>query len=498
MRIQTSLVYLMLVKRKGQKMIPSMFLRFAPALLIAMLSQVSIAATTPAPASTTDPATNVTYITGTCKKTTPAFNISKYFNQEAMLVKNPSTVADPTNSKWDLAKDGAFAGYNVYFCAVTPTQYSGYPPAGFWQLMEQKGFTVRHSCNMASELTYPAFHVFILVDRSGTYPTTPTPTISVADAQAIAAFYVRGGGIYGLSDNCPHLANVNRMFQSFPSVVAKMQMRYNNDINNPYPLYNGNPVGDNQFGHHDAFTGVASMNSGHSLSIPYYNNAFGIGVFAPMGTVAINLVPIACASEPTAAFVYSHASILYLDPPVQLVEVPDTCNWGRIVLDTAWTRYGKEPMREGSHRFAANVVAWLVNIERVFERSTSSGGAYALLNCSRNASTSGDNDDDKTQVLGCSNGDAVTLKAPTMLCGVSFAGGAGGDAPKCLALVVTATAGTTCIVDLQTATIGTYWIIVDGKNTSLQFSVTAASLTPRGTVAAVTGTCVKTSDTAVR
>ncbi|CUG92630.1 Hypothetical protein, putative, partial [Bodo saltans] len=121
-----------------------------------------------------------------------------------------------------------------------------------------------------------------------------------------------------------------------------------------------------------------------------------------------------------------------------------------------------------------------------------SGNPYAIIPC--NSTSNSTNSSDQTQVLGCSAGDAVTLLAPTMMCRISFSGP---DPPKCLALIVTETQGTTCVVDLSSTNIGTYWIMVDGQNSSLTFSVTAASLTPRGTVTAVTGTCVKTSDTSV-
>lgn len=428
-----------------------------------------------------------TSITGTCKWTKPFLDLNKYFNQEAMLVKDLSGV-DVSGSNWDMAKDGAFAGYHVYLCAVTPTPYPGYPPAGFWELMEKKGFTVRRSCLMATELTYPAYHVFVLVDRS------LGQTITNADAAAIGAFYVRGGGIYALSDNCPYSANVNKMLQSLPPILAKMNMWFDNQMTAPYPLSMGNPLGGNQFGHHDAFTGVASMTSGLQLSVPLYDNTLGVGVFAPMATVVINRVPFACSGQPAPSFVTSHASMMSVDPPVQLVDVPDSCNWGRIVLDMEWYyRYSVPPMRTGSHRFAANVVAWLVNIELAVERASGS-----RFTCSRDA-PSIPAVVNRGHVIGCSSGDRVTLVAPAMMiCSVSFIGSLVSSPPRCSALVVTAASGSACVVDLQGATIGTYWIMANGQNTSLQFSVTAAMLSTRGSVVAVTGACVKVSDTVVR
>jgi hypothetical protein len=103
-------------------------------LLFVLVCSTAGAATPPS----SDPATNVTYITGTCKKTTPAFNISKYFNQQAMLVKNPATISDLSNAKWDLAKDGAFAGYNVYMCLMSPTSYPNSPPPGFCKVADME------------------------------------------------------------------------------------------------------------------------------------------------------------------------------------------------------------------------------------------------------------------------------------------------------------------------------------------------------------------------
>ncbi|CUG86518.1 GPI-anchored surface protein, putative, partial [Bodo saltans] len=220
-------------------------------------------------------AANITYVSGTCKKTTPDFNMSTFYNQESMLVSSFDGI-DITGSDWDLGRDGAFVGYNVFFCAP-----GNQPPDGFFTLIEQKGFSITRSCNTAGLLTYPAYHVFIIFDYVG-----DRTVLSTADAIAIRNFYVIGGGIYALTDNCPHFRNANVMYNSMPHPINKFYMRFNNAIT-PYPLRNGNPVGNNQFGHHPTFTGIPELSAGHSLSIPYYDGQLGIGVFAPMATIVI-------------------------------------------------------------------------------------------------------------------------------------------------------------------------------------------------------------------
>ncbi|CUI11641.1 membrane-associated protein, putative [Bodo saltans] len=125
---------------------------------------------------------NITYVSGTCKKTVPTFNMSTYYNQDSILVTDMNGV-DVSSSSWDLGKDSAFTGYNVMYCGLTPTSYGGYLPTAVLQLIQQKGFNVTQSCNMAGLLAYPAFHVFILIDR------TESVVISDADANTVAAFY---------------------------------------------------------------------------------------------------------------------------------------------------------------------------------------------------------------------------------------------------------------------------------------------------------------------
>ncbi|CUG92628.1 transmembrane protein, putative [Bodo saltans] len=137
------------------------------------------------------------------------------------------------------------------------------------------------------------------------------------------------------------------------------------------------------------------------------------------------MTPFVCANEPAASYVRAHATMMYIDPPTQLYNITGACNWGRIVTDTAWTRYGVAPLRTGSHRLAANIVVYLLNIERMVERNVSSN-PYAIIPC--NSTSNSTNSSDQTQVLGCSAGDAVTLLAPTMICRISFSGP---DPPKC-------------------------------------------------------------------
>jgi hypothetical protein len=96
-----------------------------------------------------------------------------------LLVTDLSGV-DVSGTQWE--------GYNVLYCGLTPTTYGAYLPDALLQLIAQKGFSVTQSCNMAALLSYPRFHVFILIDR------TESVVISDADAAAVAAFYVRGGG----------------------------------------------------------------------------------------------------------------------------------------------------------------------------------------------------------------------------------------------------------------------------------------------------------------
>ncbi|CUG92636.1 Hypothetical protein, putative, partial [Bodo saltans] len=196
-------------------------------------------------------AANITYVSGTCKKTVPTFNMSTYYNQESIL-KTDLTGVDVSGTNWDLGKDGAYVGYNVMYCGLTPTTYGGYLPSALLQLIQQKGFSVTQSCNMAGILSYPAFHVFILIDR------TESVVISDADASAVAAFYTRGGGLYSLTDNCPYNYNMNLIYSKMPDVIARFRLWHNNNVR-PFPLTLGNPVADNQFGNHVVFTGVPSM-----------------------------------------------------------------------------------------------------------------------------------------------------------------------------------------------------------------------------------------------
>ncbi|CUI11642.1 transmembrane protein, putative [Bodo saltans] len=236
------------------------------------------------------------------------------------------------------------------------------------------------------------------------------------------------------------------------------------------------------------------MSSGHSLSIPFYDGVQGSGVFASLCTVLIQKTPSTCSFEPAASYVRTHAAMMYVDPPTQFVNVADACNWGRIVVDTGWTRYDFAPLRTGSHRLAANIVVYLLNIERCMERTASSGGdGYAPQSCGVPTASS-DIAGQTHQVVGCSSGDALTLTSSRSICRISFSGV---NAPTCLSIVVTARDSSTCIVDMATASVGSYWIMVDGHNSSQQMTVTAASLTRRGTVVAVTGTCAKATTTLV-
>lgn len=331
-------------------------LRFAFTIFSVLTTSIIILIA-PVVAADTDQKSNVTYVSGTCKKTTPEFNMSSYYNQESMLVSTFGN-QDISGSNWDLGRDGAFVGYNVVYCATSS------PGEDLLSLIRLKGFTITSTCNLAGVLAYPKFHVFMLFDY------IDGVILTAADNDAIREFYIRGGGLYIFTDNCPWFHNANPMYRNFPYPLNLFQMRYNNGI--PYfPLRNGNPVGDNQFGHHPAFTGIPEMSSGTTLSIPFFDNKFGLGVFAPMCTTVIDRVPSACSGEPPSSYIYSHASVMYVDPPVQLVNFTQACNWGRIVHDTAFTRYYVEPKRTGCQRLAANVVVWLTNIERIQERLAS-------------------------------------------------------------------------------------------------------------------------------
>lgn len=413
--------------------------------------------------------TNITYISGTCKKAAANFSLDKYYNQEAMRVWDFAG-KDLSSSSWDLGKDGAFVGFRVMYCEPGSTSSSS---PEIITLLKAKGFDVVISCDAAGRLKFPTVNVFTVMD------TTPNLYFSNADVTAINAFYIAGGGIYGMTDDCTYFQNVNKMFQGLPLVLRKFQVHYNDAISPHYMKY-GNPIVPDEFGSHVVFTGVAQMNSGVSLSVPTFNGQLGTGVFAPLATAKIGATVYACSSygETSPGYVASHAVQMYLDPPVQLVNESNTTLWGRIMVDTGWTRYYPGyGSRTTTFRFFANVVVWLLNIEKImFQNQT--------------------NAENQTQVLGCSNGDALTLKGPSMMCRVGFVGNTG-NVPKCLALIVTEQDGTTCVVDVANGTLGTYWIMVDGKNSSLQFSVTAASLTPRGTVTAVTGTCRLITSTSI-
>jgi hypothetical protein len=433
-----------------------------------------------AQSTTQDANANITYVSGTCKQTPPSFSLEKYYNQKAMLANVSTMLAAPdiSTSAWDLGKDGAYVGYKLVWC-------SGYYLSAIIDLAKQKGFSVTTTCALAGTLVWPTYQVLVL-EGYGTF--------TQADADAASTFYQLGGGIYFAVDDCPGTADrLNVALRTLPAPMNKMQL-LNSDGMTPFALVPGNPVGDNQFGHHQAFTGVVAMSAGNSLSIGYYDGVSQLGPFAPLCTVTMDR-PAGQCNYNDGTVLHSHATVFYLDPPVQLSSMVEACNWGRMMIDTGSTRYAvsSPDLRTGANRLGANAIVWLLNIEKIMERNSTSGSAYAPKNCSANATTGGSSSGD-TQVLGCSNGDALTLKSATMMCHVSFSGQ---DPPACLALVVTADQGTTCVVDTSSSTIGTYWIMVDGKNSSLQFTVTAAALVPRGTVTAVTGSCVKQSSTSV-
>lgn len=63
-----------------------------------------------------------------------------------------------------------------------------------------------------------------------------------------------------------------------PEVLSLFRLWHNNNVS-PFPLTLGNPVADNQFGNHVVFTGVPSMSSGVSLTVPYYDGVQSTGVF---------------------------------------------------------------------------------------------------------------------------------------------------------------------------------------------------------------------------
>ncbi|CUG75764.1 Hypothetical protein, putative, partial [Bodo saltans] len=301
-----------------------------------------------------------------CRQLNPDYSASQYFNLNAMST-DATTIANLTGSQWDLARDNAFAKLKLFLCLATPTSFSQCPSTGFVSAIQEKGFQVYQSCNMATQLSYPKYHVFILFDRSGTDGYASNPTISVADAQTIAAFYKNGGGIYSINDNCGLLANVNRMLSYLPTPLSLLQMRYN-DLVSPFTMNHGNPLTGGMFGGHDVFTGMSQMVSGGTLAVPYYNGVQGIGPFVPIATITCNSVPVTCSGDAiSATYVASHAAILSMDPLNDLSSVAGTCNWGRMILDLEFGRYCYMTSREGSFRFATNVASWLVNIGRVFE-----------------------------------------------------------------------------------------------------------------------------------
>ena len=430
-------------------------------------------------------AAQVSYISGTCMEAAASYNLSNFYNEAAVAASAGGTKCSPPSTPvdtpdWDLGKDGAFTNFSILFCSFGNNGYS-FP--FFISIIEQKGFKVTQSCDLAGLLSYPKFAVFVIMD------STTTLYLTDADTTAARNFYMAGGGVFATTDDCPYFMNVNAMFDKFPDPFKGFRLRYSDGLSG-MTLSCGNPLGYNSFGYHVTYTGILSMNAGYSLSIPTYYGNYGVGPFGVMGTCGIaslsdcTSIPCApyCGGTPPSG---SHAVQMYVDPLIQLVNVSNSGCWGRIVVDSGWTRYYYQE-RYGSTRFGVNIVVWLVNIDKYFSTKSQCPGAPTPA-----PPTSSNTTNTSLQVLGCSSGDAITLTAPIPPCGVTFAGP---DAPKCLAIIV-GDNGTTCIVNLKNAQVGTYWILVDGMNSSLQFSVTASSLIPRGSVISATLPCVMSSST---
>ena len=102
-----------------------------------------------------------------------------------MRVTDLSGTTDVEGSDWDLAKDNAYVGFRVLYCDPESWLRTNV----LW-LIKQKGFAVTESCNAAGLLEYPYYAAFMIVDVWNSF------RITAADAQKIASFYIKGGGLY--------------------------------------------------------------------------------------------------------------------------------------------------------------------------------------------------------------------------------------------------------------------------------------------------------------
>jgi hypothetical protein len=391
--------------------------------------------------------------TGTCKAATVGFDIAVYYNLDAIQQTSstsfPPPATDISGSSWDLGRDGAFVGFTIMYCEIQ--DFPGYTPTAVLDLVRQKGVVVEETCDFARLVTRHAttglltYSVLVLADLG------LLSALTAEDVNAVVTYYTTGGALFLLAHACPSVQNVNQILGGLPAPVNGIILGNANAIYPSIAMSPGDPRTVNQFGFHVSFTGVSAMTTGQSSAVPYSRatSAVSGGIYAPLATQPLTPSSLsACNGDPAvSASPTTYPAAMYVDPLVQLASIPAARQYGRLVVDTAISRYrGQDDARTGSRRFGANLIIWLLDVESKWLNTSGNGTAV-----------------DTSQLVACSSGDSFRIKSIGAACSIDFYPTDVGT-PHCISKIVTVDQGTTCQMGIN-ALYGAYWILMDGKNT---------------------------------
>lgn len=248
--------------------------------------------------------------------------------------------------KYDLAKDGAFAGYTIVIGSFCSEAELSQPTAA----LKKKGFTLRVT---TSESQCAAWLSDAEVDIGWIISSRSAPSPDIV--AAATAFHRSGRGLFIFADNDPYFTHANAILAPLYDVHISGNYHGTKMLefdSAEHGGYGSVQPATGKFCKHLLFTGIQHLYEGVTISHP-----------AP----SAHFQSIATATD-------GHIAIAVLDPIPSKFNIDRECKVdrkvGRIVVDTGFTKLFVSWDTAGTERYIVNASIWLVGTERKNRRKT--------------------------------------------------------------------------------------------------------------------------------